>query len=177
MRRDLLIGCGARRDKRMVSPGESEHWDELVTLDINPDHKPDVVWDLNVRPLPFEDNSFDGIRAFDVLEHLGRQGDYRSFFEEWSEWWRLLKPDGILYGASPHWANVWSWADPGHTRAMSPEMFTFLSQDQYEKQVGETPMTDYRFLYRADFALIHSVVNQGNFEYGLRAIKPSRIRI
>jgi SAM-dependent methyltransferase len=176
MLRELLIGCGSRRDKRLVSPGESEEWGDLTTLDINADHKPDVVWDLNVRPLPFADDTFDTIRAFDVLEHLGRQGDYRAFFDEWSEWWRLLKPGGIFYGISPHWSSAWAWLDPGHTRAMGPELFLFLSQPNYEVEVGYTPMSDYRFCFRADFDLIHSVVDGGAFQFGLRAIKPSRIK-
>lgn len=176
MLRELLIGCGSRRDKRLVSPGEPEEWGDLTTLDINADHKPDVVWDLNVRPLPFDDDTFDTIRAFDVLEHLGQQGDYRSFFAEWSEWWRILKPGGILYGISPHWASPWAWMDPGHTRVIGPELFTFLSQKNYETQVGVTPISDYRFLYRGDFNLIHSVVDGGTYQFGLRAVKPSRIK-
>jgi SAM-dependent methyltransferase len=176
MQRELLIGCGSRRDKRLVSPGESEEWGDLTTLDINPAHKPDVVWDLNVRPLPFSDDTFDTIRAFDVLEHLGRQGDYRAFFDEWSEWWRLLKPGGIFYGISPHWASPWAWMDPGHTRVLGPEMLTFLNQPNYDTQVGNTPISDYRFVYRADFDLIHSVVDGGTYQFGLRAIKPSRIK-
>lgn len=174
--RELLIGCGSRRDKRLVSPGESGEWGDLTTLDINEAHKPDVVWDLNIRPLPFEDDTFDTIRAFDVLEHLGKQGDYRSFFDEWSEWWRILKPGGIFYGISPHWASPWAWMDPGHTRVIGPEMFTFLCQPNYETQIGNTPMSDYRFCYRADFDLIHSVIDGGTFQFGLRAVKPSRIK-
>lgn len=175
MLRELLIGCGSRRDKRLVSPGEPEEWGNLTTLDINPAHRPDVVWDLNVRPLPFDDDTFDTIRAFDVLEHLGRQGDYKSFFEEWSEWWRILRPGGFLYGTSPHWSSKWAWMDPGHTRAMGPELLNFLHQPAYEEQVGYTPMSDYRFVYRADFDLMHSVVDGGTYQYGLRAVKPSRI--
>jgi SAM-dependent methyltransferase len=175
MRRELLIGCGARRDKTMLAPGESEAWGDLTTLDINSDHKPDVVWDLNIRPLPFDDDTFDSIRAFEVLEHLGRQGDYPSFFAEWSEWWRILKPGGFIMATSPHWSSKWAWMDPGHTRVMGPELLTFLVQTEYDRQIGKTPMSDYRYLYKADFDIIHSHVDDGsNFQYGLKAVKPSR---
>ena len=46
---ELLAGCGASRGKRLCLDGRWE-WRELVTLDINPDHKPDVVWDLDQAP-------------------------------------------------------------------------------------------------------------------------------
>ena len=172
---ELLLGAGASRQKRLVDGGRQE-WSALVTLDINPDHKPDVVWDLNNRPLPFDDNTFDEIHAYEVMEHLGKQGDWRSFFDEWSEWWRILKPEGVFLGTSPYWAGSWAWGDPGHTRIISAECLTFLSQEEYKNQVGKTPMTDYRFVYKADFDPIHRRVVEGKiFEYGMRAVKPARI--
>lgn len=152
-------------------------WSGLVTLDMNPDHKPNVVWNLTQRPLPFEDNTFDEIHAYEVCEHLGQQGDWRSFFEEWSEWYRLLKPGGRFFGTSPHWQSPWAFGDPGHTRVITSECFVFLCQPQYEAQVGKTPMTDYRFCFKGDFDLIHTRVNAAQqIEYVLEAIKPSRYK-
>lgn len=173
---ELLIGAGSKHEKR-ISPSDKPGWHELVTLDINKDHNPDVVWDLTQRPLPFEDNTFDEVHAYEVVEHLGRQGDYRAWFAEWEEWWRILKPDGYFIGTSPHWSSRWCWGDPGHTRAMGPEVLTYLSQTEYERQVGVTAITDYRFCYRADFDLVHSDIDEHKtFQFGLRAVKPSRIK-
>lgn len=172
---ELLVGSGAGTQKRMWLPGQ-ETWKQLVTLDINPDHKPDVVWDLNQRPLPFEDNTFDEIHAYEVLEHLGQQGDWRAYLAEWSEWWRILKPGGHLYGSSPLWSSEWAWGDPGHTRIMSNACLTFLVQTEYAKQIGTTQMTDYRFVYKADFDLVHSDERDLSFIYIMKAVKPSRCR-
>jgi SAM-dependent methyltransferase len=174
---ELLLGCGSRR-KKIIAPNDKFVWSELVTLDINPDHNPNVVWDLNVRPLPFAEDTFDEIHAYEVLEHLGRQGDYKAFFEEWSEWWRILKPGGVILGTSPHWSSPWAWTDPGHTRAMGPEVLTFLVQTAYADQIGNTAMSDYRFVYKADFDIVLCEIDKNrNFQFGLSAIKPSRIEM
>jgi hypothetical protein len=63
---ELLIGCGSRRAKD-VWVADKKEWTDLRTLDINPDHKPDVVHDLQDIPLPFPDETFDEIHAYEVL--------------------------------------------------------------------------------------------------------------
>lgn len=172
---DLLIGCGFDRTRKL-SRGRAE-WSGLITLDMTDRHKPDVVHDLESLPLPFPADSFDEIHAYDVLEHTGRQGDWRFFFDQWSDFWRLLKSGGYVMGISPHWSSPWAWGDPGHTRIVSQEGFTFLNQPAYA-QVGRSPMTDYRFCYRADFDLVHCVVHDNRqMEFILQAVKPSRVTI
>lgn len=174
---ELLIGCGSNRDRRLRIDGRSS-WSQLVTLDMNGDHKPDVVHDLTVRPLPFEDNSFDEIHAYEVLEHLGQQGDWQTWFAEWNEWYRILKSGGVICGSSPWWQSVWAWGDPGHTRMITPDGFVFLNQPEYTKQVGKTAMSDYRFIFRGDFdPVFMNRVGEHQFAFALRAIKPSRISI
>lgn len=171
---ELLIGCGSRREK-LLGWKSSETWTDLVTLDINAEHKPDVVHDLTVLPLPFADDTFDEIHAYEVLEHTGQQGDWRFFFAQWSEFWRILKPGGLFIGSSPAFRSDWAWGDPGHTRIVQSENFVFLHQPSYTGQVGKTPMTDYRFVYEADFEPKALHTGKDTFEYVLEAVKPSRI--
>lgn len=143
-----------------------------VTLDMCEDHDPDVLWNLNSRPLPFDDNSFDEIHAYEVLEHVGTQGDFVSFFEEFGEYWRILKPGGVLTATVPMWNSVWAWADPGHTRVIAPQLLVFLSQGEYERQVGVTRMTDYRFIWDKDFALLSAAeIGDGILYFQLEAKK------
>lgn len=169
---ELLLGCGASRVKNLFWDGRSE-WAALTTLDINPDHKPDVVHDLGVFPLPFPDEAFDEIHAYECLEHVGTQGDYKFFFGQFSDFWRLLKPGGILFATVPLPSSVWAWGDPSHTRVIPRESLTFLHQPAYE-QVGTTAMSDFRYLYRADFDIIHLRDAGDALEFALQAVKPSR---
>jgi SAM-dependent methyltransferase len=170
---ELLIGCGSNRTKKLIYRGRSE-WDALTTLDHNPDHEPDVVHDMADLPLPFDDNSFDEIHAYECLEHVGAQGDWRFFFAQWSDFWRILKPNGAFVATCPARHSPWAWGDPSHTRIIGPECLIFLNQPAYA-QVGISPMSDFRHVYKADFDIVHSQTVGEHFEFVLEAVKPSRV--
>ena len=170
---ELLIGCGNSRDKRL-KPRANDSWTELVTMDHDPQCGADVIHDLEDLPWPFADNSFDEVHAYEVLEHLGRQGDYRAFFAHFGEIYRILKPAGILAATCPSWKSIWAWGDPSHTRIISQASLVFLSQAEYQKQIGKTAMTDFRWLWKGDFEAIHIADNGEQFTFGLMAHKPVR---
>lgn len=79
----LDVGCGWR-----------VYCKDAVRLDINPEHNPDVVADIQ-KGTGFPDNYFDTVLMFDVLEHLEYPHDA---IEEVK---RILKPKGILYITVP----------------------------------------------------------------------------
>jgi len=168
---ELLVGAGNCLKKKVIFPEIPTNWIELVTLDIDPTTKPNVCHDLTNLPLPFDDDMFDEIHAYEVLEHTGRQGDWMFFFNQFMEFHRILKPGGYMIGTCPMWDSPWAWGDPGHTRVLSKECLTFLSQDEYEKQVGKTAMTDYRGWYKADFELTAASEENDNFGFVLKAKK------
>jgi SAM-dependent methyltransferase len=175
MKRELLIGCGRNLKKQLSSNESDNEWSNLLTLDINPDHKPDIVWNLENIPLPFEDNTFDEIHAYEVLEHTGSQGDYKFFFAQFEEFYRILTPGGLICATVPNWQSPWAWGDPSHKRVILLESLTFLSQQEYINQVGKTPMSDFRYIYKADFDLIGYKTSEHNLAFILKAVKPSRI--
>ena len=88
----------------------SQH--DLVFLDIGsgkPERKPPNWWHLDIRrlpgvdfvadarKLPFPDNSWDGITARDVIEHL----PWRDISDTLLEWLRVLKPGGWIEIQTP----------------------------------------------------------------------------
>jgi SAM-dependent methyltransferase len=174
MYKELLLGCGSNWLKKIIHPGTPATWQNLITLDNNNDHNPHVAWDMEKIPLPFEDNFFDEVHAYEVLEHIGNQGDYKFFFAQFEDFWRILKPDGLLIGTVPMWNSVWAWGDPSHKRTIQKESFVFLDQNQYKIQVGKTAMSDFRYIYSADFTGLLLQETSLTFSFILKAIKPSR---
>lgn len=193
--RELLIGCGHTRDKRVFIPGREYEWKNLTTLDIDPACEPDIVFDLSTllenslrsRNLVYdtsidvayynanstmESNTFDEIHAYEVLEHCGPQGNYKLFFAQFQEFWRVLKPDGYFCATVPDYRSIWAWGDPSHTRIINAGTLVFLSREQYEKQVGKTAMSDFRSLMgNMSFDIVQAQTIGETFRFVLRAIK------
>ena len=170
---ELLLGAGSSRIKK-VHIG-NPNWNNLFTIDINPDHNPDLVYDIERIPLPFDDNAISEIHAYEVLEHTGNQGDYKFFFNQFNDFYRMLKPNGLLIGSAPLWNKQWAFGDPSHKRTIQKESFHFLHQPNYTNEIGKTSMSDFRFIYKADFDIIYIKEQEFTFQFILKAIKPSRI--
>ena len=164
--KELLLGCGNRTEKDLSLAG-SQEFTNVVRLDCNKDHNPDVLWDLSVLPLPFADEEFDEIHAYEVLEHLAYQGDAEYFFAEFNEYYRLLKHGGIFYASVPAIDSPWLWGDPGHKRVITKDTLIFLDQTFYW-QIGKTSMSDYRYLYSGDLRLVFSETHGGKFFFALQ---------
>lgn len=168
---ELLVGCGNNRDKKIKVQDTPQEWCELVTMDWDEGVNPHVVHDLCMVPYPFDDDTFDEIHAYEVLEHCGAQGDWRLFFNQFQEFWRILKPGGLFVATCPPWDSIWAWGDPGHSRVISEASLIFLDQDNYESQVGRTAMTDYRRWYKGNFERLLAREQSGTFVFILRAKK------
>jgi hypothetical protein len=169
-----MLGTGHKKPARQLFAPDSETDDmtEWTTLDMNPRAKPDVVFDLDnlhIAPpvpvsstgipknqLPFESERFHEIHAYEVLEHIGRQGDYKGFFREFREYWRVLKPGGWMIGTCPTLED-WGLDEPGHTRLITGKTLGFLTPGIYN--LGNSPASDYREYVRPYWwRLLHNEV-------------------
>ena len=175
--RELLLGCGRTRDKRLMCPSNmAQAWLGLVTCDRDAEVEPDVVLNVETQVWPWEADTFDEIHAYEVLEHLGRQGDPELFFFTFADIYHVVKPGGYLAATVPSRFSPWLWGDPGHTRAILPESLAFLNQETYLQCDGAHPtaMSDYRGIWRGDFTIVRSDDDHRLHRFILQVVKPAR---
>ena len=156
----LNLGCGEVKK------------DGYINVDIRVEVNPDVVWDLEVFPYPWLDNSIDEIYTSHTVEHIpyGKQDKMmREFF-------RILKPKGKLIILCPDIQYLFqhyifgdgSGGPFGHPHLMLEHMI-FGGQDYPDNfhKAGYTPTTMRIRLDRAGFRITR-------IERGLRAeaVKP-----
>jgi len=103
MTRILNLGCGNK--PLAAGPGEVVRNHDLRR------HRPevDIAWDLDERPWPWEDESFDLVVAAAVLEHLKL-----NLVESLDECWRILASGGQLSLKLPQWNAESNYGDPTH---------------------------------------------------------------
>jgi hypothetical protein len=190
--REVLLGCGFETERRLdpatllgdrlsiVARDVPERargvWARVTTVDINPLCKPDIVQDLDVpkwRSLPSE--SADEVHAYEVLEHLGRQGDVCSFFATFNEIYRLLQPEGLLCATVPRFDSQWAWGDPGHRRVITLGSLSFLDRVLHRENIARGVSSDYRHLSHCDFVCLGGgTFSNDQWWFILEAVKPVR---
>jgi SAM-dependent methyltransferase len=111
--------------------------DELYGVDIAPsaDTSRIVAANLALQPIPFPDGHFDAVSAYDFLEHMPRvfpSADYQStrfpYIELMNEVWRVLKPGGLFYASTPVFPHQFTFIDPTHVNALTPDAHIYFTQ-------------------------------------------------
>ena len=111
----LNFGSGERR------VGDS------FNIDINESSKPDLVWDLNKTPYPFNKNRFEKVYCYDILEHLD------DLLKVMGELHRACKPKAIIIIESPHFSYVNAYTDPTHKHFFSLGSFDYFTESNQWK--------------------------------------------
>ncbi len=92
-----------------------------------------VAADLVIQPIPFVDNTFDYVTAYDFIEHIPRliylPERRMPFIELMNEIWRVLKPGGIFFSHTPIYPYASSFRDPTHVNILTVETFSLYFDD------------------------------------------------
>lgn len=175
MKKALLLGCGTNHNKKIILPEDKEMgWGdeyEVHTVDLYSACHPTFKFDLNEEDWwRISKSYYDRVDAYEVLEHLGRQGDAKSFFSTFRSIWQVLKDGGALVATVPRFDSQWAWGDPTHTRVITSGSLVFLNQAEYDRQVGRTAMSDLRVFWPRplNFRLEHTDIAGESLTFCLR---------
>jgi SAM-dependent methyltransferase len=136
MKKSLDLGCG----DNLKNPFEAEI---VYGIDVREDLEKNIYKsDLVIEKIPFDDNYFEYISAFDFIEHIPRliycpERRY-PFVELMNEIYRVLKPGGIFLSVTPGVPNLQAFQDPTHVNFITEETFEkyFTQNYLYAKMYG-----------------------------------------
>lgn len=79
------------------------------------------------EPLPFVDDTFSSVSAYDVLEHLPRTSESgNTFIFYMNELYRVLKPGGTAIFIFPGYPSMDAFSDPTHVNYITKESVNFF---------------------------------------------------
>ena len=92
-----------------------------VNLDSQKLENVNVVANID-KKLPFKDNTFDEILAFNILEHC------KDVVATMKEIYRISKDEAIIKIIVPHFTSSGSWGDLTHQRTFSYNSFNYFDK-------------------------------------------------
>ena len=124
----LDLGCGLNPQNRFGA-------DEVFGLDLLEDKNKKIFrCKLGFERIPFDDNSFDYITAYDLIEHIPRYSDSENsstpFIQFMNECYRVLKKDGIFLSMTPVYPYLGAFQDPTHNNIMTVDTFKYYFSDE-----------------------------------------------
>lgn len=125
----LDLGCGE-------SPRNPFNTKQVYGLDIRENLEKNIRYaDLAVEALPFSDNMFDFVTAYDFLEHIPRViylPERRfPFIQLMNEVYRVLKPGGIFFSRTPFYPISSAFTDPTHVNVITADTFPMYFDDKH----------------------------------------------
>ena len=118
----LDFGCG-------VTPRNPFKADTVTCVDINPVSSIENLVVISAgSALPFEDNSFSSVSAYDVLEHLPRFHEGKNLFIFYmNELCRVLEPGGKAIFVFPSLPHREAFSDPTHLNYITSDTVNYFT--------------------------------------------------
>lgn len=131
-----------------------------INCDKLPWLKTNMCFDLEKFPWPFEDNSVDEIFMDNVLEHLD------DITATMNEFYRILKPNGVVCAIVPFGNSYWTMADPTHKHTFTEQTMNVYDANHRHYIQGAF---DIKTKLNSDWnSLAHAIRNLIPFRYFLR---------
>ena len=152
--------------KKLVIGSGRKKIEGAINVDIVSDTNPDVQHDLNQRPWPFPDDSFEEVLAFDVIEHL------EDIVAVMNEIHRLCRHGAVVKITVPHFSCANAFTDPTHRHYFSwfsfhyftgENDFSFYSRSRFRRR-------DSRIVFAPTLLnkVVHRLANRYVAEYERR---------
>ena len=164
--RSLDLGCG----DYPRNPFDAE---KLYGIDMRDDLNGEFEIkkaNLAVEKIPYPDNFFEYVTAFDFVEHIPRNNyldgqPQNPFINLMNEIYRVLKPNGIFLHKTPSYPSDHLFQDPTHVNFITENTFPyyFCQPKNWAKNLG--------YGFNGDFSLIDQRWNHKIWIIGLMRAK------
>lgn len=141
MHRKLNLGCGNKTF--------SDFWN----VDVSARYAPDEVVNLNHLPWPWPDNSFDYVRALEVIEHLDEP------LKVMEEIRRVCSHGAVVEITVPHFSSANAFTDPTHKHYFGLHTFGFFTAEGFFPDVRQGTFKvqkNYLFFHPGLFSRLYS---------------------
>lgn len=129
MTKTLDLGCGS-------NPNNPYNANHIYGVDIRSNLGENIAAaDLAVSRIPFENDFFEYVTAFQFIEHIPRviymPEKRNSFIELMNEVYRVLKTGGIFLSVTPAYPHPAAFQDPTHVNIITEETFLKYFDDTF----------------------------------------------
>ena len=105
---------------------------DYINIDLYQLKGVDVVLDMDKFPYKFPDNYADKIICESTMQFV------KDITPVMAEFYRILKPNGVLFLHVPHFTSKNTWKNPYHRRGFTYNTFDFYQKPKYH-------YTDWKF--------------------------------